>query len=148
MKGLPLWPKLSLEGTVTSALRSQRLAHFQIKDEFQYGKCLRVNLCVSSTLVDRKRFIEVPLTYFAELLRTPPIDLLRSVKESELIQFHKMASNNSGEGAETVEIAELNAVKSITNDEEIVEKGKLYIVEEIFQVILNARDVGKYSSTV
>ena len=53
-----------------------------------------------------------------------------------------MASNNSGEGAETVEIAELNAVKSITNDEEIVEKGKLYIVEEIFQVILNARDVG------
>lgn len=34
-----------------------------------------------------------------------------------------MASNNSGEGAETVEIAELNAVKSITNDEEIVEKG-------------------------
>ena len=90
----------------------------------------------------------MPLTYFAELLRTPPIDLLRSVKESELIQFHKMASNNSGEGAETVEIAELNAVKSITNDEEIVEKGKLYIVEEIFQVILNTRDVGKYSSTV
>lgn len=59
-----------------------------------------------------------------------------------------MASNNSGEGAETVEIAELNAVKSITNDEEIVEKGKLYIVEEIFQAILNARDVGKYSSIV
>ena len=68
----------------------------------------------------------MPLTYFAELLRTPPIDLLRSVKESELNQFHKMASNNSGEGAETVEITELNAIKSIKNDEIIVEKGKLY----------------------
>ena len=50
-----------------------------------------------------------------------------------------MASNNSGEGAETVEIAELNAIKSITNDEEIVEEGKL---------ILNTRDVGKYTNTV
>lgn len=97
--------------------------------------------------------IRVPLTYFARTqffvhrLSIYYI-LLQKASSFTLIQFHKMASNNSGEGAETVEIAELNAVKSITNDEEIVEKGKLYIVEEIFQVILNARDVGKYSSTV
>ena len=46
-----------------------------------------------------------------------------------------MASNNSGEGAETVEIAELNAIKSITNDEEIAEKGKLYIqVKRFFKL--------------
>lgn len=43
-----------------------------------------------------------------------------------------MVFNNFGEGVEIVEIVELNVVKSIINDEEIVEKGKLYIVEEIF----------------
>ena len=56
-----------------------------------------------------------------------------------------MASNNSWEEAEAVEITELNAIKSITNNEEVSEKGKLYFVEEIFQVILNIRDVGKYN---
>lgn len=56
-----------------------------------------------------------------------------------------MASNNSWEEAEAVEITELNAIKSITNNEEVFEKGKLYFVEEIFQVILNIRDVGKYN---
>lgn len=56
-----------------------------------------------------------------------------------------MASNNSWEEPETVEITELNAIKSITNNEEVFEKGKLYFVEEIFQVILNIRDVGKYN---
>lgn len=56
-----------------------------------------------------------------------------------------MESDNSWEEAEAVEITELNAIKSITNNEEVSEKGKLYFVEEIFQVILNIRDVGKYN---
>ena len=56
-----------------------------------------------------------------------------------------MASNNSWKEAEAVEITELNAIKSITNNEEVFEKGKLCFVEEIFQVIPNIKDVGKYN---